>query len=582
MAEKTSKRLSAKRRYNIEKKVREHNKKLKKELRKKSHSSRPNKDPGIPNSLPFKEQVIKEAQEDRRRDEERKQLVRDLQKDKRRQQRDDQLLKKRGLDELTADALARGEQFEAKGHSDGHSSTSGQSDKTSNLKSYYKEFHKVIEASDVVVEVLDARDPIGSRCPQVEEEVMRNGANKRLILLLNKVDLIPRENLKKWLRYLRNELPTVAFKACTQKQKSNLSRSRVNVLVSSEELLSSSKCLGADILMKLLSNYCRNKDLKTSITVGVVGFPNVGKSSVINSLKRCHACAVGPTPGLTRAMQLVSLDKRIKLVDSPGIIFADNSNKTEANVHSSSLMALRNAVKIETLSDPTAAVDALLNRVDRQHLTLFYRLSAFKDVNEFLALLAKRFGKLKKGGVVDVEGAARKVLNDWNVGKIRYFTVPPETQCLPFHINAQIVSQMSREFDINERIFDEEMNEINKNIPQNLSESEALLMNSFGFTSARLETEDDKQEDMEQSGAPTTWGQTSILLKQSKQQVCEDSEMKELPELKGMQLNREKRVMFKKLKKQRKRKQKIANKLSNSLQSDISLDNESYDFETDF
>ena len=61
-----------------------------------------------------------------------------------------------------------------------------------------------------------------------------------------------------------------------------------------------SPCCGADVLMKLLGNYCRNAGIRASITVGVVGLPNVGKSSIINSLKRSKACSVGATPGVTK------------------------------------------------------------------------------------------------------------------------------------------------------------------------------------------------------------------------------------------------------------------------------------------
>ena len=67
--------------------------------------------------------------------------------------------------------------------------------------------------------------------------------------------------------------------------------------------MGTSECLGADALMKLLKNYTRNANIKSSISVGVIGFPNVGKSSLINSLKRSKACNVGATPGVTKNTQ---------------------------------------------------------------------------------------------------------------------------------------------------------------------------------------------------------------------------------------------------------------------------------------
>ena len=82
--------------------------------------------------------------------------------------------------------------------------------------------------------------------------------------------------------------------------------------------------------------------------MGVVGLPNVGKSSLINSLKRCHAVNVGATPGLTRSMQVVQLDKNVKLVDCPGVV-------TLKSGENDAVIALRNCIKIEKLQDPIAS-----------------------------------------------------------------------------------------------------------------------------------------------------------------------------------------------------------------------------------
>ena len=107
--------------------------------------------------------------------------------------------------------------------------------------------------------------------------------------------------MTQWLKYLRNELPAIAFKASTQIQSTRLGRGRSKFLRTNQpEINKTSNCLGADTLMTLLGNYARNKGMKTAIRVGVVGLPNVGKSSIINSLKRSKSCNVGAVPGVTK------------------------------------------------------------------------------------------------------------------------------------------------------------------------------------------------------------------------------------------------------------------------------------------
>lgn len=196
----------------------------------------------------------------------------------------------------------------------------GSSEKESgdrSLKAYYREFKKVVEEADVVLEVLDARDPLGTRCKQVEQAVTEMRGNKRLVFVLNKAgkwvlsckkgftckihfsDLVPREILNGWLKHLRKEFPAIPFKASTQAQSRKLGQRKFKQS-KTDKAMQSSTCAGAEFLLSLLANYCRNKGIKTSIRVGVVGLPNVGKSSLINSLKRSRACNVGATPGVTK------------------------------------------------------------------------------------------------------------------------------------------------------------------------------------------------------------------------------------------------------------------------------------------
>ncbi|XP_030828233.1 guanine nucleotide-binding protein-like NSN1 isoform X1 [Strongylocentrotus purpuratus] len=582
-----SKRMTCKLKYKIASKVKEHNRKTKRKEKKKG-PQRPKKDLGIPNLAPFKEAILREA-------EDRKYKAEEMRK-KQKEVRHKEFLKNRKLSHLQKDAERRQKLFEKK--SEGGKTKEGGAaaqDVESSRKAYYKEFKKVLEASDVVIEVLDARDPIGSRCIALEKAVLASGTNKKLVLLLNKVDLVPREITEKWLKHLRNEFPAVAFKATTQTQRSNLSQSKVPVSMSSSELLQTSHCLGADSLIKLLSNYCRNVDIKTSITVGIVGFPNVGKSSIINSLKRNKVCTVGAMPGVTKAKQEVQLAKNIKLLDCPGVVMATGNSE--------SAMVLRNCVKLETISDPMAPVDAILKRCTKQSLMLHYNIPNFSNVDDFLSLLARRYGKLKKGGLVDVEGAAKIILQDWNTGKITYYTHPPEQHSLPSHIDASIVTQLGQEFNV--ASLEKEDEKILKGLRheptargmeietigqlEGIVDDEALEAEEEGEEEDEMDEEEEEEEDDEEEESDEMGddneeeeeeelNEVTVKVPESKAKAAKSKREKVEKLKKGkpskvdsnspignQQLNKASKLAFKKILKKRKKSDKLATVLSDEL-----------------
>ena len=284
-------------------------------------------------------------------------------------------------------------------------------------RAYLSELRKVVDGADVILHVLDARDPIGTRSLAIEEMVLST-SDKKLVFVLNKSDLVPREVLSGWLSYLRKSCPAVPFKCNTQSQKENLGRATGKVTNQQEGALKTNQAVGAEELLGLLKNYSRVGETKSVITVGIVGFPNVGKSSLINSLMRSRAAAVSSVPGFTKVNQEVILDKNIRLIDSPGIVFADGD---------SAATALRNCVNVEEMVDVLTPVQAVLERCPQAYLMQLYAIPKFKssDCIGFLALVARNTGKLKKGGIPNTDAAARIVLHDWNTGKIKYYCKPP-------------------------------------------------------------------------------------------------------------------------------------------------------------
>mmetsp|Transcript_20376 Transcript_20376/g.37874 ORF Transcript_20376/g.37874 Transcript_20376/m.37874 type:complete len:504 (+) Transcript_20376:167-1678(+) len=479
-----SKRIRLQDKYTVEKRVKEHQRKKRREDRKKARSGgnqKPKKEPALPNLMPFKEAFLRKMMDDKEREKEherarqRKQWeARELQEEQMMEEgyddesaaHPDSASKKRKRAGLTeedlANAASRAEDFEERMEEQAGKDADTVKGKK---RMYMKDLRNVVDTADVVLLVLDARDPMGTRAPQAEKMVMEHARNKRLVVVLNKIDLVPKSVAEKWLTILRREYPTVAFRASTQLQKNNLGRATKDSIglgtsssSSGGATVGDSVCVGADTLVQLLKNYSRNKGIKTSITVGVVGYPNVGKSSVINSLKRSRAVGVSPTPGHTKSLQIVQLDKKVRLIDSPGVLFLDSTDNDR--------LVLRNCFDPANIDNVIDPVTRLIEKCSAEQLMILYTLPRFQTPIEFLAALARKRGKLGRGGVPDQAAAARIVLQDWNSGKIPYYVSPPaapSSGAIPK--TSKIVTTWAKEFDL-EALMAKEDSELVERLPE--------------------------------------------------------------------------------------------------------------------
>lgn len=411
-------------------------------------------DTGIPNAFPYKAELLREIQVAKEKMEE----VRLRQKE----QREQELMKRRTGKDKTVNDMEVDEQNDIRRPKNVLSAPSDQfadeSDmqldegmdiKGTNLgqnsrRAYLRELRKVVTGADVILQVLDARDPVGT-CSKAVEEMVLADSRKKLVYVLNKADLVPRDVLAGWLKYLRRSHPAIPFKCNTQNQKGNLGQAVGKVSSQQESALKTNQAIGAEELIGLLKNYARIGDSKSIISVGCVGFPNVGKSSLINSLMRTRAVGVSSTPGFTKVAQEVILDKNIRLIDSPGIVFADGD---------SAATALRNCVNVEELVDILTPIQAILERCPQGYLMELYGIPKFKaqDCMSFLALVAKATGKLKKGGIPNTDAAARSILHDWNNGKIKFYCKSPaivNDNGGVGEVDTKIMSSFSKSLDIN-------------------------------------------------------------------------------------------------------------------------------------
>ncbi|XP_077431405.1 nucleolar GTP-binding protein 2 isoform X1 [Vanacampus margaritifer] len=260
-------------------------------------------------------------------------------------------------------------------------------------KRIWGELYKVIDSSDVVIQVLDARDPMGTRSQNIEAYIKKEKSWKHLIFVLNKCDLIPTWVTKRWVAVLSQEYPTLAFHA------------------------SLTNSFGKGALIQLLRQFGKLHTDKKQISVGFIGYPNVGKSSVINTLRSKKVCNVAPIAGETKVWQYITLMRRIFLIDCPGVVYPSEDSETD--------IVLKGVVQVEKIKNPEEHIEAVLERAKPEYIQKTYRIPTWSSAEDFLEKLAFRTGKLLKGGEPDLPTVSKMVLNDWQRGRIPFFVKPP-------------------------------------------------------------------------------------------------------------------------------------------------------------
>ena len=256
-----------------------------------------------------------------------------------------------------------------------------------------------IKLIDLVIELVDARLPVSSRNPDIDEL----GKNKARLILLNKADLAEEKWNDAWAEYFR---------------KKGFSVVKVN----------SKKGGGMKSIHGVIQEACKEKIerdrkrgiLNRPVRAMVVGIPNVGKSTFINSLAGKACAKTGNKPGVTKGKQWIRLNKQVELLDTPGILwpkFEDQSVGLK--------LAFIGSIKDEILNTEELAAELIgfLNEYYPGILEEKYHVDSAADVYIMLGQIAESIHCLIRGNELDTEKAAVLLLDDFRNGRLGRLTL---------------------------------------------------------------------------------------------------------------------------------------------------------------
>ena len=262
-----------------------------------------------------------------------------------------------------------------------------------------------IKLVDLVIELLDARTPLASRNPDID----KLGANKLRLILLNKSDVADPAVNRRWESWFESKGYTVVL----LDSRSGAGKKQVQAAVS-------------QVCQAKIERDRRRGILNRPVRAMVVGIPNVGKSTFINTFAGKAVAKTGNKPGVTRGNQWIRLNKEVELLDTPGILWPKFEDP-EVGVH----LAMIGSVNDEILDIRELACELLklLRTLYPEKLQERYSFSEeelaqeMKTGFELLEKIAKIRGCLLKGQELDTEKAARLVMDDFRSGRLGQISI---------------------------------------------------------------------------------------------------------------------------------------------------------------